>query len=381
MPVDSAPCERMSTVLSSLLRAVVVVALLLLCVANAVVAQASPYDWIRDIAHSPPGTKHTLLATTYLIDKQYQLPQGVEVRGVGTAPGHRTIVRAVGAPFTKNCGKNAKNRKGLLLNDDTYVSGLHFVGMETARYDCLTAMIETPGCANSQTQFTTPPDKTACGGNVGGTDGNGVHNATVEDITVEAFTTQNLFFMAPTKAGANVSHDITVRNLRANGTWADGINIHGQHYNVLIEGCTLRYSGDDSFATWSVGAKQTNITFANNRALWPHEFGGPSCAHPTPKPDTTCAPSGCFAVYGGQTTTFLHNEGTGCFKDAVVIYGNVVSGNFGGQWSALTSSTLVKGNKGMNSSCHFNVWPGAPNGQPCKHSMHGCFPGKVVCER
>ena len=62
-------------------------------------------------------------------------------------------------PFTKNCGENAKNRKGLLLSDDTFVSGLHFVGMETARYACLAAMIATLGCANTQSHFVTPPDE------------------------------------------------------------------------------------------------------------------------------------------------------------------------------------------------------------------------------
>jgi len=39
------------------------------------------------------------------------------------------------------------------------------------------------------------------------------------------------------------------------------MNIHGQHANVLIEDSTVQYSGDDSFATWSIGATQTNVTF------------------------------------------------------------------------------------------------------------------------
>ena len=39
--------------------------------------------------------------------------------------------------------------------------------------------------------------------------GEGVRNATVEDVSVEAFTTQNAFFMAPTLAGARVSRDVT----------------------------------------------------------------------------------------------------------------------------------------------------------------------------
>ena len=49
-----------------------------------------------------------------------------------------------------------------------------------------------------------------------GNDGHGVSNATVADVTVESFTTQNLFFMAPNAATKRPSRDITVRNLRCN---------------------------------------------------------------------------------------------------------------------------------------------------------------------
>ena len=71
-------------------------------------------------------------------------------------------------------------------------------------------MIETPGCTNSEGNFASPPNETGpcgpagrnlnCCGGYTGNDGNGVSNATVEDVTVEGFTTQNMFFMAPTAA-------------------------------------------------------------------------------------------------------------------------------------------------------------------------------------
>ena len=51
------------------------------------------------------------------------------------------------------------------------------------------------------------------------------------------------------------------------GSWADGVNIHGQHVNVMVEGCTVIDSGDDNFAMWSVGAGQHNVTFKNNTAV------------------------------------------------------------------------------------------------------------------
>jgi len=81
-----------------------------------------------------------------------------------------------------------------------------------------------------------------------------------------------------------------VRRLQSYGTFADGVNIHGQHSNVLVEDCTVRYSGDDSFAIWSIGTGLDNVTFHNNTAMYPHGNGGgkaqgtmgQACAKPCP---------------------------------------------------------------------------------------------------
>ena len=116
---------------------------------------ADSFAWIKAIEAGPAGQKITLNASTYLIDRQYQLPRGTELRGVGTDRNHRTTIKAVGKPYNA-CAGNAsasglvQGRKGLLLGDNTYVSGLHMIGMETKRLDCLYAMIETPGCMNSE---------------------------------------------------------------------------------------------------------------------------------------------------------------------------------------------------------------------------------------
>eukprot|EP01046_Picozoa_sp_COSAG06_P034967 COSAG06_NODE_3710_length_4992_cov_24.566115_1_plen_171_part_00 len=117
---------------------------------------AGDFDWIAKIAAGPAGQKVQLEAKLYLIDKQYQLPRGTELRGAGTAPSSRTTIKAVGAPYNACAGTASgpgliQGRKGLLLGDDTYVSGLHMVGMETKRLDCLYAMIETPGCVSKKT--------------------------------------------------------------------------------------------------------------------------------------------------------------------------------------------------------------------------------------
>lgn len=175
------------------------------------------FDWIQKITEGPEGQKIQLDANrTYLIDKQYQLPRGTELRGAGTAEDRRTVIKAVGTPYNACAGTASKaglvqGRKGLLLGDNTYVGGFHFVGMETSRIDCLYAPIETPGCMNSEGNFAAPPNETGpvgpagrnlndCGGYTGN-GGHGVSNATVEDVTIEARTTQNMFFMAPNPKG------------------------------------------------------------------------------------------------------------------------------------------------------------------------------------
>ena len=139
------------------------------------------------------------------------------------------------------------------------------------------------------------------------------------------------------------------------------MNIHGG-YNVLVENSEIQYSGDDAYAAWSVGSSQNNITFQNNRAI--HREGG----------------SGCFASYGGQSTRFINNSGTGCYDDAVVIFGNKRFGCFGGRWNA-SSSAYVVGSRGMSKPCYFNEWAGNQFGYNCTKSAHRCYPGHVVCDR
>lgn len=311
-------------------------ALLLLCMRSVHAAPTSPFQWIRDIASGPPGQKIALDAKTYLIDAQYQLPSGTELRGAGTVPGRRTRIQAVGQPYAACAGSAKVFRKGLLLGDDTFVGGFHFVGMETKRLDCLYAPVETPGCANSESRFIAAPNETQCGGDTGNS-GHGVRNATVEDVTVEPFTTQNLFFMAPTKQGARVSSHVTARNLRSNGTWADGVNIHGEHANVLVEGCTVVDAEDDSFAMWSIGVGLENVTFQNNRALH-RKHPGRNC---------------CFVNFGGLTSAFLDSYGEGCGltprdgvppgSEGLVVFGSPASVTpplFGGAWNSSSVSVV-----------------------------------------
>ena len=347
-----------------------------------------PYDWIRDIESGPSGRKIQLEAKTYLIDRQYQLPSGTELRGAGTARGHRTVIKASGAPYNACAGTASKagaiqGRRGLLLGDDSYVGGFHFIGMETVRLDCLYAPIETPGCLNSEGNFPSPPNamgpagpagrNVACGG-YSGNNGHGVRNATVEDVTVEPYTVQNMFFIAPTRHGARVSRDITVRAMRVNGTWADGVNIHGQHRDVVVEHCSVVNSGDDCFALWSIGTGLDNVTFRNNYAQ--------------PRPGCNC----CYVNFGGLRSTFVDNRGHGCGltpecagvvrpnippgSAGLVVFGSPtnVPGLFGGAWNRSSVATV----RNMTGSCAGGA--ACPTCVLTAHHMYpGGFPGTATC--
>jgi hypothetical protein len=114
------------------------------------------------------------------------------------------------------------------------------------------------------------------------------------------------------------------------GTWADGINIHGAHRDVIVEGCRISHTGDDGFAMWSAGSAETGVAFVNN-----------SCASPCfPRPGMSCGAS-CFAMYGGNQSAFINNS---CVQSGQrgALY---LSGGFGGSFIANTSFVTISGNK------------------------------------
>eukprot|EP01052_Picozoa_sp_SAG31_P008121 SAG31_NODE_402_length_16197_cov_5.262425_9_plen_790_part_00 len=250
------------------------------------------YQWICEIERGSEHQTYALDAKLYHIDKQYQLPTGTQLRGQG--PG-RTLIHAVGTP--KNYS-NVGNRKGFIMSNDTSIGGFSFRGVEVQRTTGMLGggVIETPGCLNDvQTQG-------GCG-NSTGRRGNGaaVSNVLVENIEVLA-TNDGLpsvnvnFWMPETRFG--VCNNVTVRNLSSHGSWADGLNVHGAHTNLLIEDCTIRNSGDDAFAMWSNKDGMKNVTFMNNFAYNPtYPWNG---THR----DGSIPPWGsnhvnCFAAYGG----------------------------------------------------------------------------------
>jgi hypothetical protein len=139
--------------------------------------------------------------------------------------------------------------------------------------------------------------------------------------------------------------------LHAARRWADGLNLHGGHHNVLLEGNEMSMTGDDPYGLWpvSVDARQDNfscqqnIVLRNNIARWPRAGGEgqgrvaaggksardfPDCDCKSVPPQhvcamnrtthkmnqATCCPHSCFATYaGGSGVQFLNNTCEGAF--------------------------------------------------------------------
>ena len=301
------------------------------------------FAWIAAIESGPPDTTHRLKPQTYYIDRQYLLPNGTQLFGAGSgaAAGGTRIVAVGTKPVQKGgrfhgCGPNHVNRIGFVLGSRCRIGSLHYVGIERARYPdshpmcggkshplldasahagaaALTrkvppsgAPFQTPGCATPYCLN----QKNASWLTFGGAP---VRDSAVEDVTIAGGTVQNGFWMPENPAGTGHCENITARNIvvvgscakpgpcaptaadgtGGGGTWADGVNIHGAHRHVLVEGNTIPHTGDDSFAMWSQGSQASDITFRRNHAASPRY------------PRSWLA--SCFAMYGGNQSAFVGN--------------------------------------------------------------------------
>ena len=120
----------------------------------------------------------------------------------------------------------------------------------------------------------------------------------------------------------------------------------------MIEGSTVIDSGDDNFATWSIGTGQDNVTFRNCTAI-----RGPEKT--MPDPNGAAGINCCFVNFGGLLSSFIDNVGEGCGltprksvasgAEALVVWGCPGIGNpaFGGAWNS--SSVAVVRN--VTGSC------------------------------
>lgn len=279
------------------------------------------FKWIRDVEKR--GGHVVLPPGTFYIDRQYVLPANTHLEGSGIG---RTIIQAVNKTEAQTdalCGASHVNRIGIIVGDHTYLGKFTFTGADNKRpmdniVLCGGGAIETPGCAFP---YCAKPHTGLAGQgpniNTGNGDGNGVHNVIIEDIEFTQFTVQNMLFIPPTAEGRRVSSDIAIRNLRTNGTWADGLNIHGAHQNILVEGCSASNTGDDSFAAWDSGVEKvhmSNITFKDNYAA---------------NPNFNANMRECFSQFGGRSVNYIGNKCTNT-TTAMIRFSLAFCGNYSG---------------------------------------------------
>lgn len=275
------------------------------------------FQWIAAIEAGPQDQTYQLKAQTYYVDRQYLLPNGTQLIG---ASGGATKVLAVATTSVQQrgvfhgCGANHKNRIGFVLSSRCRIAELHYTGIERARYPdshplCGGAPFQTPGCATAYCEYSQNSSWLTFGGAP-------VHDVVIENITIAGGTVQNAVWMPENPAG--YCTNITIRNIEVagscaepgpcapstagegGGTWADGINIHGAHRDVLVERNRIPHTGDDSFAIWSKGTAETNVIFSGNYAASPRY------------PRTWLA--SCFAMYGGNQSVFANNT---CIQSGV----------------------------------------------------------------
>jgi hypothetical protein len=263
-------------------------------------------DCIKDAGeyHLPAGT--------YVLDRHFQMPDGVTILGAG--PGE-TIIQASHA-VENGCGSKIPSheypgdpttRIGFVLGNNCRIGGFTFLGKDDHRWQnyygaalCGGAVFETPGCA----------DAYCAGENIGEGHGDGgVENIVIEDVVISGTTAdtapQLAVFITQTKDLDNPTDGVHVKGVRMDHSWCDGINLHGAVRNAVVEDCDLSWQGDDNLAVWSAGDRADNITFRNNVV---------SQAKTTNLPSTRWG--NCVALYGGSritvsNTTCYHSSNAG----------------------------------------------------------------------
>ena len=288
-----------------------------------------------EICNLQPWSFVQLGAKTYYHDRSIAMPEGVRLVGRGI---NHTIIVACGAP--------SSGRRGFILGNHSYLGRFTWQGLQASRggFD---AAIQTPGCASTgacDASQCIPAGAGYCAG---------VENATAEHIHVRPHVSDDGdWWPLSTSAGwfphtapwgprrATGSRNITLRGIVSWGTWADGINFHGGHHNVLIEDCEMSYTGDDPYGLWPVSAEakadpndcQMNIVLRNNIGRWPRGYPGMSSSSklaPRDFPDCDCSDApkncyshSCFATYaGGAGIQWINNHCEGA-QNFLSFYGD-----------------------------------------------------------
>merc|ERR1712232_1024755 len=138
--------------------------------------------------------------------------------------------------------------------------------------------------------------------------------------------------------------NISILNFHSKMTHADGINLHGNFEDVLIDNYVVDEAYDDCVALWSYQDYLGNFTIRNSKA-------------------NRCGYQGCYVAYGG-TGPFVWSD-----NDCSTATGNAKclwldGGDFNGQFSCatkITSTGATCTGKSANQKC---VESGTPRPGP-----------------
>lgn len=281
----------------------------------------------------------TLAEKTYYIDRQINLPDGVEILGAGI---NKTFIRALG---------NMQPRGArFILGHHTKIGGFTFAGNDGSR-NYFGSPVEPPGCINRGANAQCGDQCTGVGNSC-----DGISHALVHDIEIEAKTTTNAVWVSITPEGSSVSSDIMYDNIRARHLFADGVNVHGGHKRITVQNCVLDNTGDDGMAIWNgkVGgqgseAETEDISFINNTVINPvyrkdgHEDGtpGPVC---------------CYALFGGGSRFVL--KGNRCLQSSNADFLRVCGTRCEPAVPVDGSHVVLEGNSADDSLQHLaRFWP------------------------
>lgn len=189
-------------------------------------------------------------------------------------------------------------RVGFVLSSHVTVRNLAYQGIDTIRPEdngglCGGGAFETKGCAENN-----------CGTskvNNGGSDGFGSIGVTIENVRINDYhyaddkyklgakrdeccsdgTEQCLYckpngirstqvgIWAPDVRNSEGTHQLFVSNVVSRSQQADGINLHGNIHDSLVQNTHFENTGDDIFVLWGADASPTNVTFKDSTAVNP----------------------------------------------------------------------------------------------------------------
>jgi len=211
-------------------------------------------------------------------------------------------------------------RVGFVLSSHVSVRDLSYQGIDTIRPQdngglCGGAAFETKGCAEN--------DCGASSVNNGGSDGKGSVGVRIENVRMNDYyyaedkhkigvspahccpdNEEYCLFCNPngirsTQVGVWVpdvrnsegTRDLLVQNVVSRSFQADGVNLHGNVHDALVQNVYMENTGDDIFVLWGANKGPTNVTFKDCTAV------NPGITRPTWY-------GNCAATYGVKSIAF-----------------------------------------------------------------------------